>query len=214
MTGAEILRFFFKAFTSLISIINPLGVMPVFIALTKGHEASYAHSMARKASVYMILVLAFFLMAGTYIMSFFGISLESIRIAGGLIVLRSGYMLLNPKEKSGISKDSRIEALDKPDISFTPLALPLLSGPGSIAATITIATQARWHYRLIALAAVVVIGLLSYLTMFLSRRLMPSVGRSGLDAVTKIMGFLSMSVGVQFIMNGLEPFLKRVTHLF
>ena len=206
------LHYFLTTFTSLFSIINPLGVIPIFLVLTRGQNLQYQTLMSRKASIYMVIILAFFLFAGTYFMKFFGISLEAIRVAGGFIVLRNGFLLLNPKVKdnTSLSRDSRLEALEKPDISLTPLAIPLLSGPGSMAATLSLATQATREFRLVIMGAIIVIGVITYFILSLSSRLMPFFGKSGLEAITKIMGFLSMTVGVQFILNGIGPFLKHL----
>jgi multiple antibiotic resistance protein len=205
----KIFKTFLGTFTSLFSVINPLGAMPIFIALTTDHGQEYQKLMSRKASIYMVIILAFFLLAGTYLMSFFGISIEAIRIAGGAIVFRSGFLLLTPRENNNLSKKSKLEALEKPDISLTPLALPILSGPGSIAATLSYATHATRPFRLIILGSIIAVGLITYLCLVLSSRLVPYMGKSGLEAVTKLMGFLSMVIGVQFIMNGVQSYIEK-----
>lgn len=208
---SEYTNYFLAAFTSLFSIVNPLGMMPVFLALTSADTNDYRKWQAKKACLYMVGILAFFLFAGTFIMNFFGISLESLRIAGGLIVMRSGFGLLNSDDR--LSKKSKIEAIEKPDISLTPLAMPLLSGPGSIAATISLATQSpEIIHNVIILLAIAIIGAISYLILRVSNRLLPIIGRTGLEAASKIMGFIAMTVGVQFIINGVEHLLTRVIH--
>lgn len=208
----ELFNYFLGAFTSLFSIIDPPGVMPVFLALTAAHPASYRNYTARKATIFMAGILIFFLFAGTFVMTFFGISLESLRVAGGIIIMRSGFDLLNANHKAELSKQSKQEALEKADISFTPLAMPLLSGPGSIAATISLATQAKsFVYVLVILLAILIICAITFLILRVSQRLLPYLGPSGLDAVSKIMGFIALTVGVQFILNGLSPFLAKVT---
>ncbi len=215
--AADLFNFFLGSFTTLFSIINPLGAMPVFLALTANDSASRRLLMARKASIYMCLILVFFLVAGNFVMNFFGISLESIRIAGGLVVLHSGFHLLNGREKGNLSKKTKLEAIEKPDISLTPLALPLLSGPGSIAATITMASQTReesFLYDLVIIVTICCIGLIAFLTLSLSQRLSPVLGRSGLEAITKIMGFIAMTVGVQFILIGMKAFIENNLDLF
>ena len=205
-TKQPLLNYFLGSFTSLFSVINPLGMMPVFLALTSAHPAEFRNLMARRASIYMVLILTFFLFAGTFIMSFFGFSIISLRIAGGLVVMRSGFLLLNGNDKSGnLSDQGREEAIVKADISLTPLAMPLLSGPGSIATTISLTTHINGIniYTVFILLSILVIGLLSYIIMRVSQRLLPVLGRAGLEAITKIMGFIAMTVGVQFIINGI-----------
>jgi multiple antibiotic resistance protein len=208
-----LINYFLGSFTSLFSVINPLGMMPVFLALTAAHPLSYRNLMAKKACIFMIAILAFFLFAGTFIMSFFGFTLISLRIAGGLVVMRSGFLLLNGNDKSGnLSEIGKEEAITKADISLTPLAMPLLSGPGSIATTISLATHNKGIfnlYSLMILLAVVVIAILTYFILRLSQKLLPLMGRGGLEAITKIMGFIAMTVGVQFIINGIAQFLEN-----
>ena len=217
--NTQLFNYFLGAFTTLFSVINPLGMMPVFLALTANDSQVYRSFQARKACMYMAGILTFFLFAGTFIMDFFNISLESLRIAGGIIVLRSGFELLNTKESNSLSKKSTQEALGKVDISLTPLAMPLLSGPGSIAATISMATRyphndaKKFIHLGFIFAAILLIGLISYLILHVSQRLLPFLGRTGLEATSKIMGFIAMTVGVQFIINGLMPLLKETNGL-
>jgi multiple antibiotic resistance protein len=200
-------NYFLAAFTSLFTIVNPLGMMPVFLGLTAADTSEYRKWQAKKACLYMACILAFFLFAGTFIMNFFGISLESLRIAGGLVILRSGLSMLNSDDR--LSKKSKLEAIEKPDISLTPLAMPLLSGPGSIAATISLATQSpEIIHNLIVLLSIILVGVIAYLILRVSNTLLPWIGRGGLEAVTKIMGFIAMTVGVQFFINGITPLIE------
>ncbi|MDX1637704.1 MAG: MarC family protein, partial [Balneolaceae bacterium] len=130
------------SFSSIFSIANPLAVMPVFLSLTDGDDESHRKRLAQKAALYMFLVLVVFLFGGTFIMRFFGISLPGIRIAGGLLIMRAAFSMLNPEEPGRkISREDEESARVKEDISFSPLAMPLLSGPGSIAVVIGLATQ-------------------------------------------------------------------------
>jgi len=211
LTKQPLINYFLGSFTSLFSVINPLGMMPVFLALTAAHPSEYRNLMARKASIFVVIILTFFLFAGTFIMSFFGFSIISLRIAGGLVVMRSGFLLLNGNDKSGnLSDQGKVEAISKADISLTPLAMPLLSGPGSIATTISLSTHTNGINinTLIILLAIIIIGLLSFIIMRVSQKLLPVLGRAGLEAITKIMGFIAMTVGVQFIINGVTQLME------
>jgi len=162
-------------------------------------------------------------MLGNFIMDFFGISLISLRIAGGIIVLRSGFDLLNnTKNKRAISRQLEAEAIVKQDISLTPLAMPLLSGPGSIAAIVSMASRKiDFRFRstlpmsdaniaiVLILVAIVACGIISYLIMRSSAKILPLLGTAGLEAISKIMGFITMTVGVQFILNGITGYLSK-----
>lgn len=197
------------ALATLFSVVNPISTMPVFLALTVDADPKHRRYLAKKSALFMVLILLGFMLAGSFILDFFEISLEGIRIAGGLIILRSGYMLLNTVEKPNLSIESRAEGLTKADISLTPLAIPLLAGPGAMAAVISLSTEADSVLKYVLLgAAIVIVALTVFVSFRLSPKALPLLGTSGLEALTKIMGFITMTIGVQFILNGLLPILK------
>lgn len=196
------------SFTSLFSVVNPLAAMPVFLSLTEENTEAERRRTARKASIYMFLVLVIFLLIGTYILSFFGISLSGMRIAGGLIILRAGYSMLNP-EKGGrkLSKEDRDAAMEKEDVSFSPLAMPLLSGPGSIAVVIGFGSQAQGTVDyIISAVAVFMTAFIAFGILRVSPWLVKYIGKSGMAVMTRMMGFIALCIGVQFIINGIATF--------
>ncbi|MDZ7660407.1 MarC family NAAT transporter [Fodinibius sp.] len=199
---------FVAAFTAIISVANPLAAMPVFLSLTEKNSDLERISVAKKSSLYMFLVLIIFLLAGTYIMSFFGISLSGIRIAGGLIILRAAYAMLNPEvTEHRISEEAQEAAKDKQDISFSPMAMPMLSGPGSIAVVIGLGSQAQgiWDFAIISIA-IVLVALISYGVLRLAPFSAKYIGPTGMNIITRMMGFIAMAIGVQFILNGVSMF--------
>lgn len=199
---------FVAAFTSIISVANPLAAIPVFLSLTERNTDKERAGIAKKSSFYMFLLLILFLLAGTYIMSFFGISLPGIRIAGGLIILRAAYAMLNPSDtERKISEEAEEAAKEKEDISFSPMAMPMLSGPGSIAVVIGLASQAEGFMDLfIMTAAIIVVALISYGVLRLAPFSAKYIGPTGMNAITRMMGFIAMAIGVQFILNGISKF--------
>ena len=199
---------FIAAFTSIISVANPLAAMPVFLSLTEHNSDSERSAIAQKSSLYMFLVLVIFLLAGNYIMSFFGISLSGIRIAGGLIILRAAYSMLNPGDpERKLSKEAQEAAKLKEDVSFSPMAMPMLSGPGSIAVVIGLASQATGIIDLIIMTgAIVLVASISYGILRLAPFSAKYIGPTGMGAITRMMGFIAMAIGVQFILNGISRF--------
>lgn len=199
---------FVAAFTSIISVANPLAAIPVYLSLTERNTDAERVHTAQKSSFYMFVVLTIFLLAGTYIMSFFGISLPGIRIAGGLIILRAAYAMLNPDHaERKISEEAEEAAKTKEDISFSPMAMPMLSGPGSIAVVIGLASQADSFMDLaIITAAIVMVALISYGLLRLAPFSARYIGPTGMGAITRMMGFIAMAIGVQFILNGISTF--------
>lgn len=196
------------AFSSIISVANPLAAMPVFISLTEYNSDLERTAIAKKSSFYMFGILLTFLLLGTYIMSFFGISLPGIRIAGGLIILRAAYAMLNPDHSERkISEEAQEAAKEKEDVSFSPMAMPMLSGPGSIAVVIGLASQAEGIMDLVIMSvAIVLVAIISYVVLRVAPFSAKYIGPTGMNAITRMMGFIAMAIGVQFILNGIGKF--------
>lgn len=206
---------FIATFSALFSVVNPLGAMPVLLALTANDSPAWREVQVRKAAIYLACILIVFFLIGTYILDFFGISIEGLRIAGGIIISKSGIDLLRSKSEyskgRAINKKVKEEALLKNDISFSPLAMPMLSGPGSISLLISLALELTviWDYLLV-IAAVLVMALVTYLILRVSPRLVSFLGESGISALSRMMGFIVLAIGIQFIANGAIPMLKSV----
>ncbi len=200
--------FFIATYTSIISVANPLAAMPVFVTLTERNTAEERVSIARKASFYMFVILTLFFLGGTYIMSFFGISLAGIRIAGGLIIMRAAVSMLNPEEPGRkLSEEDQMAAREKEDVSFSPMAMPMLSGPGSIAVVIGLASQAGDILDLLLVTvAIIAVALTSYGVLRLAPFSARYIGPTGMNAVTRMMGFIAMAIAVQFILTGISRY--------
>ncbi len=206
-------EFYLTILASLFSVVNPIGAIPVFLALTPSDTKEERRSTALKTSVYFALLLIAFFLAGTVILSFFGISLSAMRIAGGLVILASGYGLLYGKmaDSRAVSKRVKTEALEKEDISFSPMAMPMLSGPGSISLLIGYFDEyAELDQRLIVIGVIVSLALIVYLILLSSPALFKLLGLSGLQALTRIMGFIVMAIGVQYIILGVIQLANEV----
>lgn len=162
------------------------------------------------ACIYMTLILVVFLLVGHFIMVIFGISVPGIRIAGGMVIGFLGFHMLFPSMED-ISMEGKQEALQKSNISFTPLAMPGLSGPGAIATVITISStiDGRHGYDKVfaftgAIIAIVITAIISWLVLrsagFISRFL----GVNGVDSLSRILGFLLFCIGIQFVIVGIK----------
>jgi multiple antibiotic resistance protein len=204
----SIIALFFASFSSLFSVVNPFAAMPVFLSLMEGQSDSDKIKTARKAATYMFFVLLIFLLAGTYILSFFGISLPGIQIAGGLVIVRAGFSMLSPDNGGKkLTKKDHAAAMEKEDVSFSPLALPLLSGPGSIAVVIGFGSDAAsLADYMINGAAVLSTVLLAYGILRVAPTLVKYIGKTGMTVITRMMGFIALAIGVQFVINGISKF--------
>lgn len=196
-------------FIGIFPIANPFSTAVVFLTLTEDFSEERRQHQARMACVYMAVVLITFLLLGTLIMNFFGISIPGLRIAGGLIVARIGFTMLDARSENGMSGKPREGGVRKDDIAFTPLAMPMLSGPGSIAVTIGMATEADGVGENLAIVVgIVLVALVSWLVLRASARVIHVLGPAGTNALGRIMGFLLVCIGVQFIVDGTHDILS------
>src|SRR5664279_4101299 len=154
---------FLGTIVGLLPIINPLASAPTFLAITDGDSAERRREQARKGCLYMVGILVSFLIGGTFIMNFFGISIPGLRIAGGILMTGIGMGMLTPQKNAARPNDEEREAARKKvDISFSPLAMPMLSGPGSIAVTLGFTSLATsWTDYFAIIAGIVSVALLT-----------------------------------------------------
>jgi multiple antibiotic resistance protein len=199
-------KYIFSTVAALLPIVNPISAVGLVVSITAGLNEAERAEQVRRACIYMFFILTTFLVAGGLIMNFFGISIPGLRIAGGLIVSYLGFRMLFP-EHPAISTQERAEAMQKEDVSFTPLAMPSLSGPGSIAVVIGVSSTIRESGHIVFGHVFVAIGiaitaLVSYIVLKAATRLERILGTTGMNAMSRIMGFLLICIGVQFIING------------
>jgi len=189
-------------FAALLPIANPFSTAPVFISLTRRFPARRRALQARMSAVYMGCILLVSLFAGALILSFFGITLPILRIAGGLVIAKVGFGMLESKQEP-LSPEPSDEGHGLDDVAFTPIAMPMLSGPGSIALTIAMATQTTGLVSYAGVATgIVLVALLSWLILHYSSAILDFIGTTGMDALTRIMGLLLVCVGIQFVATG------------
>ena len=197
---------------ALLPIANPFSTAPVFAAITRGEKVDSRNRQARMAAIYMACILLISLVAGAVILEFFGISLQALRVAGGLIIARIGFQMLNPEPERPISRRDQDESAVKDDIAFTPIAMPLLSGPGSIAVTISMATSARgWPDYLPVALGIVIVALITWVILRYSTRIVDVMGRTGVNALTRVMGLILVCIGVQFVVTGVVDLVASET---
>lgn len=195
---------------ALFSVVNPLGAIPMFLSLSADHTNEERNKVSLLTSVYFVLILLSFFWAGTYILSFFGVSIPALRAAGGLVIMMSGFALLNGSmAKRRIGDKVKEEAMEKEDISFTPMAMPMLSGPGSISLLIGyFATYPDINDKLLIASVIVVTGVIVYIILRFSPLLFKVLGQGGLKAVARIMGFIVLAIGVEYIVSGVLQLVK------
>lgn len=197
---------FLAVCVTLLPITNPLGIAAIFLSMTEGNTLAERRSQALRGSIYMFILLCVFFLSGALIMKFFGLTLPGIRIAGGLVVAKIGFDLLTSNEDSANTKEEHAEGRKKADISFSPLAMPLLAGPGAIAAIMGLAGNLETHdvaHYSVVIAGILTVSAICWIVLRSSDQLLKFLGVNGAHALTKIMGFLLLCMGVQLMINGI-----------
>lgn len=190
---------------SLFSLINPLSAMPVFISLTKNYSYDQLVKTVQKTAIYVFLVCLVSFYIGNYLLDFFGISIHALKLAGGIIISRSGFMLLNAQHKNDITGELKQESETKEDISFSPLAMPLLAGPGSISILINLSLNTKlWTDKAFIILAMVTVCIFIFIIFYAAPKILKYIGQAGLRSMSKIMGFLVLAIGIQMIADSLN----------
>ena len=210
---SDIAGFFSWVFVTLITllpIINPVSTAILLLSISTNLTVKERNRQIMLACLYMTGILIVFLLAGHFIMIIFGISIPGIRIAGGMVIGFLGFHMLFP-DKEHISHEGKQEALQKEDISFSPLAMPSLSGPGAIATVITMSSSidGRHGYDKVfgfagVILAILITAVISWLVLRSAGLMSRILGVNGVESLSKIMGFLLVCIGIQFVINGIK----------
>jgi multiple antibiotic resistance protein len=204
------LTLFFSTFTTLLAVINPFEVLPVFLLLQREKTNQERRRVAFMACLYALLLILFFLFFGAVILKIFGVSLSLVRIAGGIVLMRIGFELFLP---SSDGDGSPAFARSTGNIAFMPLAMPLMIGPGPIATVLgMMATVEHSSHEALAfgaiLAAIFLAVAVTYACLAFATRLTTTLGPLGIDAATRIVGFFVSAMGVSLIFNGVMDALR------
>ena len=207
------------SFIALITMVNPLAVIPSFVALTVGVSRSTRFRVAFVAGVSCIIVLAVFLLAGNYVFQFFGITVPAFQIMGGIIFLTNAMHTLvddeNVVQQSGEKRmedhDVQKAEMDPASIAVVPLAIPMLSGPGAITTVMVLVnTYPRIENKMAVMVAIALVGAVSYVTLLAAVPISRMIGDRGRAVFAKIMSLLLGAIGIQFMINGIKPVMTEI----
>lgn len=207
------MELFIFLFAALFSVLNPIGTVPIFVGLTQDYTKKESSRVAlwTGINVFIILIISFFI--GQYVLSFFGITISALRIAGGIIIASSGFSLLNGKfsKNRGIDKKVQQDIENRTDIALTPLAMPMLAGPGSI--SLLIAFYQEHHSTneiFISSLAIIIVALIIFLILRSAHYLAKILGQSGIVAISRIVGFLTIAIGIQYIISSVLSIIRGI----
>jgi multiple antibiotic resistance protein len=192
-------------FLALFPIVNPFGAIPIFFALTDTFPPADRSRTALKTAIYVIVILVVFLFFGRFVLILFGISLPVLKIAGGLIVANTAWGMVTGDSRLTAAESN--EATTKEDISLTPMAMPMLSGPGSIGVVMGLAADASGMVSYLGMVVgIAVLGLIVYLFLQLGGPLVKRLGPGAAGAINRIFGFLLLAIAVQLVWDGAADF--------
>ncbi|ASQ18051.1 MarC family NAAT transporter [Enterobacter cloacae] len=204
----------------LLPLANPLTTVALFLGLAGNMNSAERNHQSMMASVYVFAIMMVAYYAGQLVMNTFGISIPGLRIAGGLIVAFIGFRMLFPAQKAhesleAKSKSEELETEPSANIAFVPLAMPSTAGPGTIAMIISSASTVRdgttfpdWVVTVAPPLIFALIGIIVWASLRSSGAIMRWVGKGGIEAISRLMGFLLVCMGVQFIINGVLEIIK------
>jgi multiple antibiotic resistance protein len=205
------MELFFMVFGALFSVMNPLGTVPIFTSLTTENTNKERQKIALKTSLNVLVILLISFFVGDYLLNFFGITLNALKIAGGLIITTSGFALLTGEftkhkgmKRDGIQKD----IATREEISLTPLALPMIAGPGTISLLITYNKEYFGIENVIIIViAMFMVTLIIFLILNSSQLIVKLLGASGINALSRIIGFIVIALGIEFIISAVSDLL-------
>ena len=198
-------QFAFITFTSVLFIVDPIAVIPTFLVITQTETAAHRARTALRACLAAALLLAAFALAGRLIFQMFGITLPAFRIAGGLILWLVAMDMLRGKRSTQEGHPEIEEGVEKEDVAITPLAMPMLAGPGAISTVMVLAGQSRSLPEHVAVyGSIAATMLVSWITLRVGATLVARIGETGIRVATRILGLLLAAVAVQFVLTGVR----------
>ena len=206
----NIIPFALLCFTSFFTLVNPLGTMPIFLSMTDGLSNEERQAIARKATFVAFIILSAFTISGQYLFQFFGISTNGFRIAGGFIIFKIGYDMLQA-HFTHIKLNEQEQQHYANNISITPLAIPMLCGPGAIANGIVLMEDADdLLTKAVLIAVICLVFLVTYTILRASTRLVKLLGETGNNVLMRLMGLILMVIAVECFVSGIRPILTDI----
>jgi multiple antibiotic resistance protein len=217
-TSYPIVRSVLLVYAALLPIVNPFGMAPIFASMTYGYDLPVRRTMAMRVAVNGMVLLIASLFVGSYVLDFFGVSIAAVQLGGGLVVMISGWRILN--QQSNVSDRNLDPHPSSEKIltqAFYPLTMPLTVGPGSIAVALTLGSnaQAQSHRQFLTTAAasiigVAFIGVTIYLCYRFSDELERLLGPTGTSILIRLSAFILVCIGIQIMFNGIDDFYSQI----
>ena len=200
----DLLPFALLCFTSFFTLTNPLGTMPVFLTMTNGMNDHERKAIVRRATIVSFITLMVFTFSGQFLFKFFGISSNGFRIAGGFIIFKIGFDMLQARYSNAKLKEEEVKTYAD-DISITPLAIPMLCGPGAIANAIMLMDDAStFTLKGTLIGIIALVYFITFLILQASTRLVRILGETGNNVMMRLMGLILMVIAVECFVRSLS----------
>ena len=206
------LQYLIFCLSTLFAVINPLGITPIFVAMTEKYDSETRSKIARKGIVTGLIILIIFTLLGSIIFQFYGITVEAFQIMGGIIFFRSGMRMLDAKVgRSRTTESEREEFRDTDEIAISPIGVPLITGPGAITGVVILSGKAPTSFSVLVLLFSVIISMfIFYFILKAGNYIGQKIGIAGMRVIERMMGLILMVIAVQFIINGIETIANRI----
>jgi len=206
--AGDLVSFTLLSLSSILIIVNPLGATLIYVSLTNGMDRAGQDVVARDACRFALLILLFVAIAGTWVLQFFGITLEAFRIAGGILLFGIGMEMVYARtSRTKMTQTEQDESRDADDVAVMPIALPMIAGPGAITTTIVLMNEATGMtlaaYAIVLFSIIFSIGI-TYYMMRHSEYIMKKIGQRQYRAINRLMGMLLIAIAVQFVITGIR----------
>ncbi|MFN8414127.1 MAG: MarC family protein [Anaerolineales bacterium] len=210
MTASPLFEFALLSFISMFTMLNPIGVIPVFTAMTAKLSRQESLRVARKAVLTALLILLAFALTGQWIFRFFSISVNSLRVVGGVIFFFMGYEMLQARlTRTQFDDETNHEYIN--DISITPLGIPIICGPGAITTAILLMNESQSPLQSgIVLGIIIALMAFTYMLLLGSNQVTHLIGENGNKVMLRLMGLIVMVIAVEFFFNGLTPIIREM----
>jgi len=200
------LSFFIISFSTLFTLINPIGIVPIVLSLTENTKPNEYYKVIRKGILLAGIILLIFALMGKLIFSFYGITIYAFKIAGGILFLKIGMNMLEAKvsRTKSTPKESQ-EAIENDDIALTPIGIPIIAGPGAITSVMILASEASSYVdKCIFYFNIILTLLITFIILSIGKKFTKKLGTTGLRVIERIMGMILMVVAIQFITDGIK----------
>jgi len=202
--------FFILTFSSLFTLLNPIGITPILLSLTENMSDSEYISIVKKGIFTAFFILILFSFMGDLIFKFYGITINAFMIAGGIIFFRNSLDMIEAKvSRASSTPQEEEEAENKNDIGITPIGIPIIAGPGAITSVMLLSSQtSNFSEKILLHFNIIITLLLTYFILLLGKKISKKIGTTGIRIIQRIMGLVLMVISIQFIINGILPLIN------